>query len=261
MSDSARREMLRRIEADLESLVLVGGQAVDVWASAYAARSGLGDDYRIASKDVDFATSSPAGVGAGGVRAVIERVRAALDGRVYFATMDDHTVSFGKVVFTDADGHERAIDFMESPFGLKRRDLVRHCVPVRVGDAEAGVDLYVMHPVHTMLSRAYNVVTLAAQYRNPRGLEQLRTSILCARAYLEALLDAEPVAGRARAREVLRWNERVAEFCAEDLVGRQVFGVTGFDPFDAVLVDARLGDAFVTRRYPMMRATARARRR
>lgn len=259
MSEAARQAMLVRLGPLLGSFVLVGGQAVSVWAAVFGARSvGL---RVLASKDVDFATGSPEGSAPGGLRAVIEQVRAALGGRAFFATLDDHTVSFAKVVFIDADGAERAIDFLGAPFGLTRAELIKHCLPVRIGPADTGVELYVMNPVHSMVSRTCNVVSLSGQYHTPRGLEQLRASILSARGYLESLLDAGAPTERASVREVLRWNERIAEFMSENLVGRSVVAKTGLDPFDAVVVDARLGEMFVTRRYPAMRARVLARRR
>lgn len=259
MTERARQEMLMRIAPQLRALVLVGGQAVDVWSEAYASRlPGVADGFRIASKDVDFATSSPERGVAGDIRSVIRTIGARLDGDVRFATLDDHTVSFGRVDFTDADGHRRAIDFLGAPFGLDARAVSKSCVPLRLGSPELGVELYVIHPVYSMISRTHNVVGLPGQYHTPRGLEQLRASILCAGAFLAARLD---VGDDKAVRDVLRWNERIAEFCAEDPNGRRVVGLTGLDPFDAVVVDPRLGELFLTRRLPAMRARVVARRR
>nr|MBK7070632.1 hypothetical protein [Deltaproteobacteria bacterium] len=54
-------------------------------------------------------------------------------------------------------------------------------------------------------------------------------------------------------RAVLDLNERIFALCHRSAHGRAVFQRTGIDPFDAVLVDPRLGEKFVGYRWPQMR--------
>jgi hypothetical protein len=53
-------------------------------------------------------------------------------------------------------------------------------------------------------------------------------------------------------RAVLRLNERIFKKCLTVRAFKDVFFDHGVDPFEAVLVDARLPEQFRARRYPQM---------
>jgi hypothetical protein len=95
-------------------------------------------------------------------------------------------------------------------------------------------------------------VGLPAQYHTVLGLKQLHAAVSCAREFLRDVLNAPPTQDLDPVRDVLDLNERLFQFCTRDRHGRMVHAQTDIDPFAAVAVDGRLGDPFVTRRYPQM---------
>ena len=111
------RPLLAKV-ADLgRELVLVGGQAVNFWASYYERRvPELAREAPFTSKDIDFCGDQRA------VRVCAER----LGGTAHVATFDDATPNSGTVVFVDGAGVKRTLDVVSAPFwprGLRgRRD-------------------------------------------------------------------------------------------------------------------------------------------
>lgn len=112
-------EEVQRILRQLEPLiaerrvVLVGGQAVAFWMRLLRPRSReLARREPLTSKDIDFEGSAQA----------VRRAAGLLGGTMKLASMDDNTPNTGLVVFTDADGIESEIDFIDAPLGLDSRD-------------------------------------------------------------------------------------------------------------------------------------------
>ena len=248
------RPILAKV-ADLgRDLVLVGGQAVNFWASVYEARvSTLAREAPFTSKDIDFCGDQRS------VRICAER----LDGTARVATFDDATPNSGTVVFVDGSGVRRTLDVVSAPFGLESAEVHSTALPVEILDDEGsstGVRFYVMHPVLCMESRVHNVVGLPADYDTERGRSQLRASILCAHAFLADLLDGridveDPV------RVVLKLNERIYRFCTLDRHAKELYARGGADPADALLEDARLPAPFREKRLPQIREQLAARAR
>ncbi len=141
------RPILAKV-ADLErELVLVGGQAVNFWASLYEARvPELAREAPFTSKDIDFCGDQRA------VRGCAER----LGGTPRVATFDDATPNSGTVVFVDAVGVTRSLDIVSAPFGLDAAEVHATALAVAIlddSDAPTGVSFYVMHPVLCLESR------------------------------------------------------------------------------------------------------------
>ncbi len=237
-----------------EQVTLVGGQAVNVWVEHYRAQGRvpeLDGDGLFTSKDVDFCATRDA------VRAFAARVPNA---RVRFPSFDDATPNVGLVLFVDRDGRERVIDFLDVPFGMDAKTVAGGSVPLDVLDAHGrptGHRFRVMHPVDCMESRVHNVVGLAREYDTPHGRRQLRASVVCAREALRDVLDTPASDRFDPMRAALDLNERIFDLCLRDRRGRVVHQRTGVDPFDAVLVDRRLGDRFVDLRFPQVRERLR----
>ncbi len=221
--------------------MLVGGQAVAFWTRFFQERSQeLAAFAPVGSKDIDFEGD------AGSVR----RAAELLGGRMRLAGMDDNTPNTGLVVFTDAGGVEREIDFIDQPLGLLARDVrdtaVRLILPVGSGE---DVKVWAMHPERCMESRIYNAQALGKT--DPVAIRQLKASIVCVREWSRYLLDREPLPERVRA--VLRLNERVFRHCRTDIHFKGVKRDLGIEPFEAVLVDHdALPSQFRQTRYPQM---------
>ncbi len=221
-------------------IVLVGGQAVAFWMRFLGPKGtepGLLDP--LTSKDIDFEGSARAA----------KEAAALLVGEARLAGIDEHTPNTGVVTFVDSAGHKREIDFIDSPLGLRARDVRNTAIQLVVG-GRGRVPVWVMHPERRMESRIYNADLLGKT--QPLARRQLDASILCARVWSRVLI-AEAPAEREPVRAVLRLNERVFRKCLRDRSFRNVLLDLDVDPFAAVLVDDdRLPDRFRSVRYPQM---------
>lgn len=240
-----------------QQVVLIGGQALNYWVEQYLAEGRVPEldvDAPFTSKDIDFC----------GPRSVVPDVAARLHrGRARQATLDDVTPNVGVVEFEDSTGSQRLIDFLGDPFGMNAADVLRTSVMVDLYDGAGnptGHQVRVMDPVACMESRVHNVVGLPAQYDTLHGRKQLRASVSCAREALKDVLDTPAIEGFDPVRVTLDLNERIFNFCCHHRHGRLVLQRTGIDPFDAVLVDPRLGEKFIERRWPQMRQRLAAQR-
>lgn len=242
------KPILIRLERIAESVVVVGGQAVNFWAEFYTPRvPAIEREAPFTSKDIDFC---------GDVRAV--RICAErLGGTSRIATMDDVTPNTGVVTFVDDAGAKRMIDFLEAPLGLRAEEVHRMAIPAEILDATgkpAGPPFRIMHPVQVMESRVHNCMTLPG-YDSPAALKQLRLSVICAREFIRDMIDSD------RVRVALTLNERVFAFCLKDRDGREVHAKHGVDPFEAVVADDdRLPAPFREKRYPQMKGELALRR-
>ena len=242
------KPILSRLERIADSVVLVGGQAVNFWAELYASRvPAINRAAPFTSKDIDFC---------GDVRAV--RLCAdRLGGTSRIATIDDHTPNTGVVTFLDDDGVKRTIDFLDSPLGLRAEEVQRLAIPAEILDARgkpSGPLFRIMHPVQVMESRVHNAMALPG-YDSPAALKQLRLSVICAREFIRDVIDSD------RIRVALRLNERIFTFCLKDRDGRLVHAKHGVDPFEAVVADDdRLPARFRETRYPQMKRELALRR-
>lgn len=239
--------------ADLErDLVLVGGQAVNFWASYYEARvPELAREAPFTSKDIDFCGDQRA------VRVCAER----LGGTPRVATFDDATPNSGTVVFVDGAGVTRTLDVLSAPFGLDAAEVHTTALPVEVLDdagVSSGVRFYVMHPVLCMESRVHNVVGLPGYYDTDQGRKQLRASILCAREFLRDVLDGQ-LEAEDPSRAVMKLNERIFRFATHDRHAKELYRTHHLDPAHALLDDARLPELFRTKRFPQMQELLAAR--
>jgi hypothetical protein len=141
------------IKSTLESLdgtdiVLVGGQALNFWADLYLPRvEELARDQPYTSKDIDFC----------GPRHAVVECAKRLGGVCRLPTDFDPTVSTGAVLYVDASGEERPIDFISSPYGLDVKDVRRTAIPVEIlgeRDEPTGITFKVMNPERCMESRS-----------------------------------------------------------------------------------------------------------
>jgi hypothetical protein len=238
-----------RIIARLEQVVrdrrvvLVGGQAVAIWASKLEDRIADAIVEAVASRDIDFLGNS----------SDLRQSATLLDARVRVAMFEDHTPLTGVAIFLDNDGHERRLDVMASVYGMNSEDIRQTAIEAELfveGDRQ--VKVWVMHPERCMESRVHNSVLSNKQ--TDLAWRQLRASILCARAFSQLLLDER---GEAAVRDVLKLNERIFGFAQRERCSK-LAADRGIEVFDAVLDDERLPEKFKAVRLPQMRDRIRA---
>jgi len=209
-------------------------------ASIYAE---VADVEPVTSKDIDFEGTSQ----------TVALAAALVAGEPKLPGMDDHTPNTGLVLFTDADGVDREIDFIDEPLGLRGRDVRDTAVLVELPaqGVTPAARVWIMHPERCMESRVVNAIILGKT--QPLAMRQLKASISCARLWSRFILDSEELPLEERVRTVLRINERIFRRCKEKPF-RDILLDHAVDPFEALLVeDERLPAAFRDRRYPQMR--------
>lgn len=241
LSLAEAERIIARIEEVVRErhVVLVGGQAVAIWTGYLADR--LTDPLiasRIASRDLDFLGNA-------------EDTRKAgelLGGKTQVSKWEDRTTLAGVAIFLDGEGHERRLDFLQSPYGMSSEDVRNTAVEIDLLlSDDRQVRVWVMHPERCMESRVHNSVLENKQ--TDLAWRQLRASILCARTFSQFLLDER---GDAAVRDVLNLNERIFRFAEEDRSARLALE-REIEVFDAVLDDERLPEKFRTIRLGQMR--------
>ncbi len=238
-----------RILARLEEVVrdrrvvLVGGQAVAIWASKLESRIADALVDTVASRDIDLLGNS----------SDLRQSAELLGARVRVAKWEDRTPLTGVAIFLDSEGHERRLDVMASVYGMNAEDIRQTAIEAElVIDEDRLVNVWIMHPERCMESRVHNSVLENKQ--TDLAWRQLRASILCARAFSQLLLDER---GEAAVRDVLKLNERIFRFAQEGRCTRLALD-RNIETLDAVLNDERLPEKFRTVRLPQMQDRIRA---
>lgn len=220
-------------------LILVGGQAIGLWARLY--KPALNDAGLVApsTTDIDFL----------GRRAWVTTIAEQLDGTALLPELFDPTPAAGIVLFTDPAGCRRQLDVLHHVYGMKPDDLVSTAQHVRLGSGARGV--LVMHPQRCMESRLHNTIGLGR--RDPRSLHQARVAIACAREFSRRLIDhADPDPAHVRA--VLALNQRCYRF-ATSRVGRAAWHDHQLNALDGALLDhPNLPAKVLTHTVPRWRA-------
>lgn len=234
-------EQASRILAKLANLehpvVLVGGQALNFWASYYEESvAELAVNAPYTSKDIDFLGSHEA----------VKECARRLGGTARLATLDDmNTPNTGVVVFVDDDGHRRQIDFLGEVAGV--RETYYESIDATIVDAHDTpvATLRVMDPISCLKGRAHNVAYLPG-YQSEHALNQLCAAIFCAKEFGRDLLKQDPF-------ETLRSNEHVFDI-ARWGAGPLVYARYNVDILGAVVEDAGMPEKFYTERLPRVRA-------
>jgi hypothetical protein len=173
--------------------IVVGGQAVNLWAFQYQEKSSRLQEYMpFASEDLDFY--------GGRVEAIA--CKEALQGQVTLNKDFDPSPNSGVVIVNRQDSVLR-IDFLASVYGLNDAEISETAL-VFVGEAElTGLNIKVLHPV----------LCLEGKLKCLRGLPQIgrqdlrhvKMSVLCLNELIKDLLNY------SKARPTLKLIERVLE--------------------------------------------------
>jgi hypothetical protein len=245
--------VLERLQT-LPGLVLIGGQALNVWCDLYSAECAeLQALAPFTSQDIDFQ----------GDRSLAALCAKSLSGKAFFPTLDDATPNSAIVHYTDSTNEQRAIDFLKEPFGPRKskrhhetklsatnvlRGSIEVGIPVSPGSS---VGVRVMHPTHCLQSRVYNVVRLPGK-DDAHGIRQLCAAILCAREHVRAV-------AAQNVKNARKLNKRLFGFAC-GTHARELYARHGIDVFDAVCIDAALPERFHTQGYAEWRNSLARRR-
>ena len=124
---------------EAQKSILVGGQALNIWAQRYGIQR---EKAVLLSADVDFVGSAPAATRAG----------IQWGANINLPRNDDHTPNTALITL-DFAGGKREIDFLIGVLGVDNDELNRMAVTLKF-NAES--EIRIMHPLHCMISQITN---------------------------------------------------------------------------------------------------------
>lgn len=170
--------------------VIIGGQAVNLWAEHYQTESPPWTELRpYTSFDLDVL----------GNRTDVLKCSQALDAEPFFPLPSENTVNSGKIV-TKVDGSNFEIDYLHSPAGLSPAEVTELARTITFET----IPLQVLHPLHCVESKTVNLVTLSQDSGDRQDLKHLRLSLASLRSHIiKATLDG------GSEQLLLRWARRI----------------------------------------------------
>lgn len=229
--------LLRRLQDHGWNAILVGGQAVNVWAAHFADESAAWSNLRpFSSEDLDYH---------GGPAEARQAMRVlGVRGRVNDGT--DPSPNAGVLTVPLADGRQITVDVLTTLYGISAAEVERTAVTLSGMGALAGLSLRIIHPLLLTEGKCASLRGLSQATR--QDAKHLRILTLVLRAWLRERL-ADP-------RAVFRAIERIAA-CALSPDGIAAF-VRGIDVTDAVPLDelrqAAGFESFVSIRWPQLKS-------
>jgi len=175
-----------------EPLFLVGGQAVNLWASYYHERTG--DLAPFVSRDVDVL----------GDRETLTRIAAVVGVPAHFFPMRPPTNEVGVVMAKSTDGQPLPIEVLRHLHGIGNDELCQPAYTIAIG--ESGVRVRVPGPIALLQAKIANVADLSQTGRQDGRHVRILARLLP--AYLRDL-QAGVAAGRLGERAMLGLLERL----------------------------------------------------
>lgn len=229
-----------REAVDTYGLIVVGGQALSLWARQYLLDELTGEEIQFAtSDDLDFiGTNEAAGFCEERMQVCFRR-----------ASLDDHTPNLAAAEITWDDDTKIVIDILDKIAGVATKDIYRYLESVVLDD----VRIAIIDPISCLQSRLYN---LYAPWCTDWKRESVRTAlaIRASNAYLVEILQEEGYPG---IRPLLKRLYRLAISCR----GRDAFYDYGLDILTAIPSRSELMPAgFLNSEWPRLSAELHDRR-
>jgi hypothetical protein len=162
-----------------QDAILIGGQAVNLWAEWYSATDAALEVWRpYTSKDVDFYQNHGAAT----------RLANILNGTMHVPkSMDDATPNAATVVGSLGDKHVE-IDFLKRVLGVEDEAIVENYVTILGTDQTTGqpVRILVLSPLDCLRSRLSNLNIL--RRREAIAVNQGRASVVVLKCFVDELL-------------------------------------------------------------------------
>jgi hypothetical protein len=172
--------------------VVIGGQAVNIWAERYARNEAFWNDRQpYTSADLDVL----------GSQLDVIACSKELDGQALFPEPGQNTPSAGKVIARMGEDNLE-IDFVHSPNGLSEPEVREFARVVSFEDTHVRV----LHPLHCVESKTVNLMRLP-QEGHRQDLKHLELSVRCLREFLaSAATETGYEQGLVRIAQRLRGN-------------------------------------------------------
>ncbi len=241
---------IRDIAKVLESLpddndaILIGGQALNIWAEYYAQQDSSLNTYSpFFSHDIDF-------LGDQDSAAAMHKI---WKGEIRVPDMDTHTPMSANLKFNLEDGRPINVDFLEVMIGVDNYHIRKDAQKARNPNTQKSV--LVLHPAHCLASRIYNtygILNRRSGQTDGRSTERTRLAV---RVLNHALSDLFRSQDRESHRQAYRFIEYTASLAVEDPAKRACL-LDNIDVLEAIPTDPELGmtEDFLNARYPRIRS-------
>ncbi len=229
LSDNEVAEILRASE---KIAILVGGQALSIWANFYQVAIPMVLTANV-TRDVDFIGSADT--------ALI--VKAGLSNKDWkFEQITPGTLSPVTAQLTlQTQSGVKEIDFLGSIVGLHTDDVRKRAVPLVLPD---GSVVTILHPLDVLASRLHNLAEIP-ETRNSKGVAQAELAIGIAGAFLR-----DTNAQRTE-RELFNQIERIRVIVTNDTIA-SICRQHGLDVLSCVPLDQITNENFKIRRWPQI---------
>lgn len=223
-----------KLSSDPSRLVLVGGQAIEVWGHYFGVLPPTGNQEPL-TEDTDWYGGKKDAIwlcGLLGGKSTTE----------LFLTKDfDPSLSTALAYLQRPDGRILMMDFLRGLVGLSNEEITKFAVSIAV----SGVRLNVLHPLFCLQSRLSNLENLPHK-RNTNGVLQAEWTINIAEAYLLKMRE-----NGASDRDMIKACTQIAE-SAEHRSGPYCYRNYQIDPLRAVSAKVleAVGGRFVTEDWP-----------
>jgi hypothetical protein len=235
-----------------DGVFVVGGQALNLWAERFSARTPELSAYGpYTSKDIDYF----------GHKEAAAKLAEALGGKVIFPKLEDPTPSTA-LVEAEINGKSVQIDFICNVLGVVARDLenaiAEIAVPIRTeGFEDRMLTIPLMHPVHCLQSRVANVLHPATRRSDRTAMRQLYAAPIVVREYIDEALDDGDT------REAYKCFQEIFRYVRSDSFGAVAYAKTPIDPFGIIIHfsdDQRIDERYRKHNIPSMIAEITKRR-
>ena len=211
-------------------LVLVGGQAVGLWAYNYRAAGRLpeltSEREMFVSKDVD-AMAAP-----DDVRDRMHALARELGGVAQLAPVPQlgqelalPAINEAVVVFTDSAGESRRVDVLASLYGVDAQTVLETAAELIGPDGNL---VYCLHPILLVGSRLANCVELPTKYRTRPAIRQAEVSIFVLREFIADIA----ARGEKGPREARKLVAQIEPMCTSER-GLRAWGELGLESVDS----------------------------
>ena len=169
-------ETERILQACGSRAILVGGQALAIWAAHYGIVPTAELSLAI-TMDADFIGTSQAA----------RNLQSSLGQpwHVRVATLDDHGGQVAKVYARISGVGIKQVDFLAGVIGLDTRDVVKRAAVLQVAP---GTEIQILHPLDVLESRLRNLDVLPHK-RNTIGRAQALLAVSIVRAFIDQFMD------------------------------------------------------------------------
>ncbi|MDE0514623.1 MAG: hypothetical protein OXI88_22930 [Gammaproteobacteria bacterium] len=225
-----------------EDAILIGGQALNVWAEYYAEKDpSLNTHSPFFSHDIDFL----------GGRTTAEQIHDAWKGKITRPSEASSTPLIAKLEFRLKDGRRVIMDFLDETAGFKNDSVIKDARATQ--NPHTQKTLKVLHPVHCMASRIVNTYGTLDRRSRQYSVHEIRRTQLSIKVLNHYISDLFRTP-EALHEEAYRLIDYTAGFAIED-PAKRAYHMDKVDVLHAIPTDLHLGisEVFLNEHYPRIK--------